>query len=242
MRFQWGVCQGRYSLASLNRCTGIDICLWFPKCGKPTHVPQGVSKATFFQSTLTRLLNGLKCKIWVDDVFFHGNSPEELFETLDETFTRLESVGLFSAAQYRKVFSCTMMCEFLRITGTSPTFSSLRHVYRRYSRPLLSVWITAEHFFLSIHTRLIISRESEIFGAIFFVVDFKSRLHRFKRWQQGMLRSIPMMHSYQLKSCGCSAAECSGSGEKLSAEYQLFSIFCRQHRVRYQGFVSDYHR
>ena len=37
----------------------------------PTRVPQGVLNATaYFQGVMTELLVGIKCKIWVDDVFF----------------------------------------------------------------------------------------------------------------------------------------------------------------------------
>ena len=36
-----------------------------------TRVPQGVLNATaYFQGVMTELLVGIKCKIWVDDVFF----------------------------------------------------------------------------------------------------------------------------------------------------------------------------
>ena len=38
----------------------------------PTRVPQGVLNATiaYFQGVMTELLVGIRCKIWVDDVFF----------------------------------------------------------------------------------------------------------------------------------------------------------------------------
>ena len=37
----------------------------------PTRVPQGVLNATaYFQGVITKLLVGIKCKIWVDDVLF----------------------------------------------------------------------------------------------------------------------------------------------------------------------------
>ena len=37
----------------------------------PTRVLQGVLNATaYFQGVMTELLVGIKCKIWVDDVFF----------------------------------------------------------------------------------------------------------------------------------------------------------------------------
>ena len=66
----------------------------------PTRVPQGVLNATaYFQGVMSELLHGLKCKIWVDDVLFFGNDEDDLFTTLDTILERLESVGLFAAAQ-----------------------------------------------------------------------------------------------------------------------------------------------
>ena len=65
----------------------------------PTRVPQGVLNATaYFQGVMTELLAGLKCKIWVDDVFFFADTEDELLDTLDAILARLESVGLFAAA------------------------------------------------------------------------------------------------------------------------------------------------
>ena len=65
----------------------------------PRRVPQGVLNATaYFQGVMTELLDGLKCKIWVDDVFFYADSEDELLSTLDAILARLESVGLFAAA------------------------------------------------------------------------------------------------------------------------------------------------
>ena len=63
----------------------------------PRHVPQGVLNATaYFQGVMTELLVGIKCKIWVDDVFFYADNEDELVDTLDEILARLESVGLFA--------------------------------------------------------------------------------------------------------------------------------------------------
>ena len=65
----------------------------------PTRVPQGVLNATaYLKGILTELLVGIKCKIWVDDVFFYADTEDELLDTLDEILARLESVGLFAAA------------------------------------------------------------------------------------------------------------------------------------------------
>ena len=45
-----------------------------------------------FQGVMTELLVGIKCKIWVDDVFFYAETEDELLDTLDEILARLESV------------------------------------------------------------------------------------------------------------------------------------------------------
>ena len=72
----------------------------------PTRVPQGVLNATaYFQGVLTDLLVGIKCKIWVDDVFFYADTEDELWDTIDEILARLESVGLFAAAYKCTFFS-----------------------------------------------------------------------------------------------------------------------------------------
>ena len=54
---------------------------------------------------MTELLVGIKCKIWVDDVFFYADTEDELLDTLDEILARLESVGLFAAAHKCTFFS-----------------------------------------------------------------------------------------------------------------------------------------
>ena len=72
----------------------------------PTRVPQGVLNATaYFQGVMTELLVGIKCKIWVDDVFFYADTEDELLDTIDEILARLESVGLFAAAHKCTFFS-----------------------------------------------------------------------------------------------------------------------------------------
>ena len=72
----------------------------------PTRVPQGVLNATaFFQGVMTELLVGIKCKIWVDDVFFYADTEDELLNTIDKILARLESVGLFAAAHKCTIFS-----------------------------------------------------------------------------------------------------------------------------------------
>ena len=84
----------------------------------PTRVPQGVLNATsYFQATMTELLAGLNCMIWVGDVIFWGHDEDDLLHTLELVLERLESVGLFAAAHKciffdtsikwcEKVYSC----------------------------------------------------------------------------------------------------------------------------------------
>ena len=72
----------------------------------PTRVPQGVPNATaYFQGVMTALLVGIKCKIWVDHMFLHADTEDELLDTIDEILARLESVGLFAAAHKCTFFS-----------------------------------------------------------------------------------------------------------------------------------------
>ena len=54
---------------------------------------------------MTELLVGIKCKIWVDYVFFYADTEDELLDTLDEILACLESVGLFTAAHTSTFFS-----------------------------------------------------------------------------------------------------------------------------------------
>ncbi|CAN0398793.1 unnamed protein product, partial [Scytosiphon promiscuus] len=58
---------------------------------------------------MAELLVGIKCKIWVDDVFFYADTEEELLDTLDEILARLESVGLFAAAHKCTFFAREIM-------------------------------------------------------------------------------------------------------------------------------------
>ena len=72
----------------------------------PTRVPQKDLNATaYFQGVMTEVLVGIKCKIWVDHVFFYADTEDELWDTIDEILARLESVGLFSAAHKCTIFS-----------------------------------------------------------------------------------------------------------------------------------------
>ena len=65
----------------------------------PTRVPQGIAKATsLFQATLTRVLEGLNCMVWVDDVIYRGLDETDFLNTLDLILERLEENGLYAAA------------------------------------------------------------------------------------------------------------------------------------------------
>ena len=59
----------------------------------PTRVPQGILNATsYFQATLTRVLEGLNCMIWVGDVIYWGLDETDLFNMLERILERLEEV------------------------------------------------------------------------------------------------------------------------------------------------------
>ena len=65
----------------------------------PKRVPQGILNATsYFQATLTRILDGLNCFVWVDDVVYWGMDEDDLLDTLDLILDRLEGAGLYVAA------------------------------------------------------------------------------------------------------------------------------------------------
>ena len=50
----------------------------------PTRVPQGILKTTsYFQATLTRVLEGPNCMVWVDDVIYWGLDETDLLNALD---------------------------------------------------------------------------------------------------------------------------------------------------------------
>ena len=75
----------------------------------PTRVPQGVLNATaHFQDVMTEVV-GIKCKIWMDDVFHFADTQDELLDTIDEILARLESVGLFATADKCTFFSREIM-------------------------------------------------------------------------------------------------------------------------------------
>ena len=65
----------------------------------PTRAPQGVLNATaYFQGVMTELLAGLNCKVWVEDIVWWVADKNNLLNTLDKIFDRLEDTGLFVAA------------------------------------------------------------------------------------------------------------------------------------------------
>ena len=53
---------------------------------------------SYFQETFTRVLEGLECMVWVDDVLFGGLDETDLVNTQDLILERLEEVGLYVAA------------------------------------------------------------------------------------------------------------------------------------------------
>eukprot|EP00903_Cladosiphon_okamuranus_P017435 g16059.t1 len=70
----------------------------------PTRVPQGVLNATsYFQATMTELLDGLNCMVWVDDVIYWGHDEDDLLNTLELLLKRLEAAGLYAAA-HKSIF------------------------------------------------------------------------------------------------------------------------------------------
>ena len=75
----------------------------------PTRVPQGILNATsYFQATLTRVLEGLNCMIWLDDVVYWGLDETDLSNTLELILESLEEVGLYAAAHKCTVFKTSI--------------------------------------------------------------------------------------------------------------------------------------
>ena len=75
----------------------------------PTRVPQGILNVTsHFQATLTPVLQGLNCLIWVDDVIYWGLDETDLFNTLVLILERLEEVGLYDAAHKCTLFETSI--------------------------------------------------------------------------------------------------------------------------------------
>ena len=63
----------------------------------PTRVPQRfLSAISYFQATLTRVLEGLNCMVWVDDVIYWGLDETDLLKTLDLILVGLEKVSLYA--------------------------------------------------------------------------------------------------------------------------------------------------
>ena len=66
----------------------------------PTRVHQGVLNApAYFQGVMTKLLVGIKCKIWVDDVFCYADTEDELSDTIDEILARRECGNVCGCSQ-----------------------------------------------------------------------------------------------------------------------------------------------
>ena len=80
-----------------------------PGMYKPTRAPQGILNATsYYQATLTRVLEGLNCMVWVDDVIYWGLDEPDLLNTLDLILERLEEVGLYAAAHKYTFFETSI--------------------------------------------------------------------------------------------------------------------------------------
>ena len=64
-----------------------------------TRVPQGVlNAATYSQGVVTKLLVGLNCKVWVDDVVWWGADEGGLLKILDKIVGCLEDARRLAAA------------------------------------------------------------------------------------------------------------------------------------------------
>ena len=48
---------------------------------------------------MIELLVGIKCIIWVDDVFFYAHIEDELLDTIDEILARLKSGIVYGYSQ-----------------------------------------------------------------------------------------------------------------------------------------------
>eukprot|EP00903_Cladosiphon_okamuranus_P017345 g15980.t1 len=95
----------------------------------PTRVPQGVLNATsYFQATMTELLDGLNCMVWVDDVIFWGHDEDDLLYTLELVLERLESVGLFAAAH-----KCIFFDTSIKWCGKVYSCGDIKHDPERLS-------------------------------------------------------------------------------------------------------------
>ena len=68
----------------------------------PTRVPQGILNATsYFQATLSRVLEGLNCMILLYNVMYWGSDETDLFNTLELILERLEEIGLYATVHKR---------------------------------------------------------------------------------------------------------------------------------------------
>ena len=58
---------------------------------------------------MTKVLDGLNCMIWVDDVVYWGENEDDLLNTLDHILERLENVDMLVA---------THKCVFFETSNT----------------------------------------------------------------------------------------------------------------------------
>ena len=71
----------------------------------PTRIPEGILNATvYFQGVMTELLTGLNLKVWVDDIVRWGADEDDLLNTPEKIFDRLEDAALFTAAHKNLFF------------------------------------------------------------------------------------------------------------------------------------------
>ena len=81
-------------------------------------IPQGVLNAkAYFQGVLTKLLAGLNCKAWVDDIVCWRADEDDLLKTLDRILGRLGDAGLFAAA-HKCLFIGTDISWCEKVYGT----------------------------------------------------------------------------------------------------------------------------
>ena len=90
-------------MAGWTFCKATGDARWHPTRKRfsrpPTRVPQRILKAiSYFQATLTRVLEGLNCITWVDDVIYWGLDETDLLNTLGLILERFDDVGLYPAA------------------------------------------------------------------------------------------------------------------------------------------------
>eukprot|EP00903_Cladosiphon_okamuranus_P005335 g5333.t1 len=75
---------------------------WMTTC-LATLVAMGLLYLNKQAATMTELLDGLNCMVWVDDVIYWGHDEDDLLNTLELLLERLERAGLYAAA-HKSIF------------------------------------------------------------------------------------------------------------------------------------------